>query len=243
MPTITYTCRIIICIMRNKELKFALIKTTPIMVSYFFVSCAYGLIMQKGGFNWIWSALCSMFIYTGAFQMVLASFFASGAALLTVLLTCFFMSTRQIFYGLSYIDDFKKTGKKLPYMIHSLTDETYALLNSITEYPEELDKPKTQFYINVCSQVSWVLGSIVGGLAGNLIPASVNGIDFALTALFITIVVDQWRNTTDHRPALIGGITSLVFLLVVGSDNFLLPSLLVTSGLLILMSRKEVAHE
>lgn len=199
--------------------------------------------MQKGGFNWIWSALCSMFIYTGAFQMVLASFFASGAALLTVLLTCFFMSTRQIFYGLSYIDDFKKTGKKLPYMIHSLTDETYALLNSITEYPEELDKPKTQFYINVCSQVSWVLGSIVGGLAGNLIPASVNGIDFALTALFITIVVDQWRNTTDHRPALIGGITSLVFLLVVGSDNFLLPSLLVTSGLLILMSRKEVAHE
>ncbi len=227
----------------NKEMRFAILKTTPIMVSYFFVSCAYGLVMAQGGFNWIWSAICSVFIYTGAFQMVLASFFASGATIITILLTCAFMSTRQIFYGLSYIDDFKKTGKKLPYMIHSLTDETYALLNSITEYPEELDKSKTQFYINLFSQLSWIIGSIVGGLVGNLIPTEVSGIDFALTALFITIVVDQWRNTKDHGPALIGGICSVIFLFLVGSSNFLLPSLLITTGLLMLSINKEASHE
>lgn len=229
--------------MKNKELKFAFIKCTPIMVSYFFVSCAYGLIMQQGGFNWVWSMLCSTFIYTGAFQMVLATFFASGATIVTVLLTCAFMSVRQIFYGLSYIDDFKKTGKKLPYMIHALTDETYALLNSIDTYPTDLDKSKTQFYIQLVSQLSWIIGSIVGGVAGNLIPANVTGIDFALTALFITIVVDQWRHTKDHQPALIGSMSAIVFLLVLGSSNFLLPTLLVTCGLLMLVARKEKAYE
>ena len=233
---------IIVTIM-NKEIRFALLKTSPIMVSYFFVSCAYGLVMAQGGFGWIWSAICSMFIYTGAFQMVLASFFATGATIFTVLLTCAFMATRQIFYGLSYLDDFKNTGKKLPYMIHSLTDETYALLNSITEYPSDLDKPKTQFYIQLFSQLSWILGSIVGGLAGNLIPTNIQGIDYALTALFITIVVDQWRNTKDHGPAIIGGVCSILFLLLIGADNFLLPSLLVASGLLMLGINKGGSHE
>ena len=110
----------------KKEMKFAFVKTSPIMVSYFFVSCAYGLVMAQGGFGWVWSMLCSMFIYTGAFQMVLASFFASGVAFVTVIFTCVFMAARQIFYGLTYVEDFKKPGKTLPYMIHTLTEETYA---------------------------------------------------------------------------------------------------------------------
>lgn len=223
----------------KKEVKFAFVKTSPIMVSYFFVSCAYGLVMAQGGFGWVWSMLCSTFIYTGAFQMVLASFFASGAAFVTVILTCAFMATRQIFYGLTYVEDFKKTGKKLPYMIHTLTDETYALLNSITEYPKDMKKENIQFYIQLFSQLSWIAGSVSGGLAGNLIPSSVTGIDYALTALFITIVVDQYRNASNHQPALIGGICSVFFLIVLGSDAFLLPSLLVTSGLLMLFAKKQ----
>lgn len=222
----------------NKELKFALIKTFPIMISYFFVSCAYGLVMAKGGFNALWSLLCSTFIYTGAFQMVLASFLASGASVITIMLTCAFMSIRQVFYGLTYVDDFKKCGRKLPYMIHTLTDETYALLNSIGEYPNDLDKSKTQFYIQISSHFSWILGSLLGGLIGNLIPSSVVGIDYALTALFITIVVDQLRNKVNRIPALVGFLCSIVFLVVVGSENFLLPSLLLTSGLLTLMIKR-----
>lgn len=225
----------------GKELKFAFGKSVPIMISYFFVSVAYGLVMQRGGFGWIWSAVCSMFVYTGAFQFVLASFLAAGASVITIALTCLFMSSRQIFYGLSYIDDFKKSGKRLPYMIHALTDETYALYNSITEYPQDLDQSKVQFWIGLCSQLSWIAGSIVGGIAGNIIPASLQGVDFALTALFITIVIDQWRASRNHAPALIGVGCSVIFLLVLGADRFLLPSLIVTSGLLMIAGGGEKA--
>lgn len=94
----------------KKEVKFAFVKTSPIMVSYFFVSCAYGLVMAQGGFGWVWSMLCSTFIYTGTFQMVLASFFSSGAAFVTVILTCVFMSARQIFLCGRFQENREKTA-------------------------------------------------------------------------------------------------------------------------------------
>lgn len=199
--------------------------------------------MQQGGWSWPWAASISVFIYTGAFQFVLASFLTSGASFLTVALTALFMNSRQVFYGLSCIDDFKKTGKKYPYMIQTLTDETYALYNSITEYPADVNKPQAQFYIALLSHMTWLLGTIVGNLAGNLIPSNIRGVDFALTALFITIVIDQWRGTDNHIPALTGAICSVVFLLLLGPDSFLLPSLILTSGLLMLSRKKEAVHE
>lgn len=227
----------------SRTFRFAFVKNLPITVSYFFVSMAFGLVMQQGGWNWPWAASISIFIYTGAFQFVLASFLTSGASFITVALTALFMNSRQVFYGLSYIDDFKKTGKKYPYMIQTLTDETYALYNSIPEYPEDVNKPQAQFYIALLSHMTWLLGTIVGNLAGNLIPSNIKGVDFALTALFITIVIDQWKGTDNHIPALTGGVCSVVFLLLLGPDSFLLPSLILTSGLLMLSKKKEVSHE
>ncbi len=227
----------------NRNFVFALKKSIPITISYFFVAIAYGLVMQQNGYHWLWSVFASIFIYTGAFQFVLASFLGTDASLLTIALTCGFMSTRQIFYGLSYVDDFKKTGKFLPYMIHSLTDESYALYNSIVKYPDTVSKPKAQLYIGILCQAGWVAGSAVGGLVGNLIPSTVQGVDFALTALFITIVVDQWRHTKVHLPALIGLGCAVFFLLFMGKTNFLLPALISTSALLILTARfAEVEH-
>lgn len=227
----------------SETFRFAFIKDLPITVSYFFVSMAFGLVMQQGGWGWTWAASISIFIYTGAFQFVLASFLSTGASFLTVALTALFMNSRQVFYGLSYIDDFKKTGKKYPYMIQTLTDETYALYNSISEYPEGVDKPQAQFYIALLSHLTWLAGTIVGNLAGNLIPSNIQGVDFALTALFITIVIDQWKAAENHMPALTGAICSVVFLILLGPDSFLLPSLIVTSGLLMLGRKKEAAHE
>lgn len=228
---------------KRASFKFAVVKTLPITISYFFVAMAFGLVLRQGGWNWIWAAAISIFIYTGAFQFVLAAFMNAGASFLTVVFTALFMNARQLFYGLSYIDDFQKTGKRFPYMIHSLTDETYALFNSIKEYPDDVDKPDAQFMMAVLCHASWVLGSIVGNLAGGLIPSNIQGVDYALTALFITIFIDQWRGTKNHKPALTGVVCSVLFLILLGPDNFLLPSLIVTTAVLIVSNRKEKAYE
>ena len=224
----------------EKEIRFAFVKTLPIIISYFFISCAYGLFMHNNGYSVIWSLLCSIFIYTGAFQMVLASFLVTNTQAITVILTCILMSIRQVFYGLSYIDDFKKSGKKLPFMIHTLTDETYALLNSIDKYPNELNKANIQFYIQLFSQLSWVLGTIVGSLIGIKFLNNIKGVDFALVAMFITIVVDQFKDTKDKRPLLIALICSSLFLIIFKNESFLLPSLIVTIILLTYLTKKEL---
>ena len=116
------------------------------MVSYFLISTGLGIVLQQTGWNWIWGMAMSVFIYTGAFQFVLASFLSTGASILTVVLTAAFMNSRQIFYGISFLDSFKKTGKWYPYMIHSLTDETYALYSSL-DYPEDIDESRCMLYI------------------------------------------------------------------------------------------------
>lgn len=88
---------------------------------------AYGILLGQGGYNFLWAWFSSAAVYTGAFQFVLATFLTSGASLVTVGLTALFMNSRHIFYGLSFVQDFKKTGKWYPYMIFTLTDETYSL--------------------------------------------------------------------------------------------------------------------
>ena len=72
------------------------------------VSMAYGLMMQEAGFGWGWSLLTSLTVYTGAFQFVLVTFLSSGASFLTIALTALFMNSRQFFYGITFVEDFKQ---------------------------------------------------------------------------------------------------------------------------------------
>lgn len=207
------------------------------MVSYFLISTGLGIVLQQTGWNWIWGMAMSVFIYTGAFQFVLASFLSTGASILTVVLTAAFMNSRQIFYGISFLDSFKKTGKWYPYMIHSLTDETYALYSSL-DYPEDIDQSRCMLYIALLAQGSWVAGTVAGGLLSTVLPGTIEGIDFALTALFITIVMDQWKVNHNHMPVYVAFGISIIFLLLLGGDRFLLPSFAVSAGIVAWMGNR-----
>ena len=91
---------------------------------YFFVSMAYGMMMQKAGFAWYYSLFTSLTVYTGAFQFVLITFLSSGASYLTIAVTALLMNSRQLFYSITFVEDFKRMGRRMPYMIHTMTDET-----------------------------------------------------------------------------------------------------------------------
>lgn len=215
----------------NKILKAAIIKSIPIMCSYFFVSMAYGMMMQEAGFGWYYSIFTSLTVYTGAFQFVLITFLSSGASYLTIAVTALLMNSRQIFYSISFVQDFKKMGRRMPYMIHTMTDETYAVNCTIGE--EGKERYDTMFYVAVLARVSWMAGAVVGGAVGQLIPFQLEGIDFCMTALFIIIFIDQWENTGHHYPAIIGLVTGGVCLLIFGKSAFMLPALIIVSAILI----------
>ena len=221
---------------RQEILKLSFLKSLPILCSYLFIGAAYGILMQQAGFAWFTVALTSMCVYTGAFQFVLTTLMASGASLLTIAVTAFFMNSRQTFYTLTFLDDFSRTGKRKLFMIHSLTDETYAVNCTLALPPGE--KREVMFRIAAFSHLYWICGSLLGALAGQLLPFSAEGIDFCMTALFVIIFLDQWEKAERHFPALLGLTVGIVCLLVFGQGQFMLPALLLVSALLVYDNRR-----
>ena len=220
--------------------KLAFVKSLPIMCSYFFLGAAYGIMMEETGFPWYVALLLSMTVYTGAFQFVLITFLSTGASLLTIAITALLMNSRQSFYSLTFLNDFKRMGKRKLYMIHSLTDETYAV-DCTLELPRK-EKEDTMFGVALLSHCYWMAATVAGAVLGQLIPFELEGIDFCMTALFVIIFMDQWKKASSHIPALAGLTCGIVCLLIFGQSSFILPALLLVSGILFFAGRKEAAE-
>ena len=215
-------------------------KTIPVLVGYLFLGAAYGIMMEETGFPWYVALLLSMTVYTGAFQFVLITFLSTGASLLTIAITALLMNSRQSFYSLTFLNDFKQMGKRKLYMIHSLTDETYAV-NCTLELPRK-EKEDTMFGVALLSHCYWMAATVAGAVLGQLIPFELEGIDFCMTALFVIIFMDQWKKASSHIPALAGLTCGIVCLLIFGQSSFILPALLLVSGILFFAGRKEAAE-
>ena len=224
---------------KNKYIGFAFRQSIPVMLGYIFLGFAFGLLLQDAGYSFWWAFLISVVVYAGSMQFVLVSLLSGGAGLMYTALMTLFINGRHIFYGLSFVEKYKKMGKAYPYMVFSLTDETYSVLCG-TKVPEGMDEGKVFFLISLLNQGYWVLGSVLGALAGSHIAFDSTGIDFSMTALFIVIVVEQWQEQKAHFAALLGGASGIVLLLVLGPDRFILPALC-TCLVVLLVARERVA--
>ena len=215
--------------------KNAFLKSIPIMCSYIFVSMAYGIMMENAGFDWYYSLFVSLTVYTGAFQFVLITFLSGGASIVTIALTALLMNSRQTFYSLTFLKDFQKMGRRKLYMIHTMTDETYAV-NCTLDLPEK-EKEDTMFLVAFFSRCYWMAGAVLGGVIGQLLPFDMEGIDFCMTALFVIIFIDQWEKTRKHIPAMTGLGIGILCLVIFGQKSFMLSALLITSGILVITEK------
>jgi 4-azaleucine resistance transporter AzlC len=171
-------------------------------------------------------------------QYVAVGLMTGGASLITVALTTLMVNARHLFYGVSMIDKYKNVGKRKPYLIFSLTDETYSLLCNDIKDIDEKHKKDYYLFVSLFNHLYWILGTILGVLVGTLINFNTQGIDFALTALFLTVFLEQWMSTKKHTPALIGVLSSVICLLVFGKDNFLIPSMIIITIFLLMFKEK-----
>lgn len=225
-----------------KALRYAFIRTLPVLCGYLFLGLAFGLLLQEGGYDLRWALLISTCVYAGSMQFVMLSFLGTDISLLSVALMTLSVNCRHVFYGLSMLSTYKGMGRVFPYMVFSLTDETYSLQISPEPIPAHLDEKRVRFFMSLLDQVYWVLGSVAGAALGQLLPFDMTGIDFAMTALFVVIFVDQWRAASSHLPAIVGAACALVFLLLLGADSFLLPAL-ITSCVLLLVLQKPITQK
>ncbi len=224
--------------MKAKAFRAAFPYTVPVFMGYLFLGIAFGVLLSSKGYNAIWAAVMSLTCYAGSGQFVGVNLLAAPFAPLHAVLIELMVNCRHLFYGLSLLEPFGRTGKLKPYMVFSLTDETYSLQCGVKP-PEGVDEGWFRFFISILDHSYWIFGSVIGALAGTLIPFDSTGIDFAMTALFTVIFVEQWESADSHLPALTGVAVTAGCLLLFGSENFI-PFALLGIAVILLASRERL---
>jgi Predicted branched-chain amino acid permease (azaleucine resistance) len=223
----------------GRTLRFVVKNTYAIGISWIPIALAFGMIVKNAGYNAAWTALSGVLCPFGTLQMVSFSFVASNVAWGAMLATSLAVSCRHVFYGLSFIEKFKKFGPASGYMIYMLCDELYSVYCGV-DIPDDLDEKQVYLTAAGVLQLYWVALTIISTLIGALIPFDLSGIDFALTALFTVIFIDMFTAGKTKIPAVAGAICGIVCFLIFGAENFLMPALILVCFVLLIM-KKQIA--
>lgn len=211
--------------------------TIPVLLGYVPLGIAFGLMMVNAGYNVIWAIISSVSIFSGTGQFVETSFLQAQTALYEVAVIIIILNSRMMFYGLSFLDRYREMGMRKWYLIFALTDETYALL-CVQQTPEGVRESDFMLAISFLNHIYWIVGGIIGAVAGSLISFDISGIDFIMTTLFVVLAINQWKAYKSHEPVFIGLIGSVGALLIFGPDNFMIPALIIITVILIIRRRK-----
>ena len=226
--------------MKN-TLKSAFLDTIPVLTGYVCLGFGFGILMKSAGFGILHAFVMSLLIYAGSMQYVAVGLLSGGVSLFTAAITTLLVNARHLFYGISMLDKYKDVGKRKAYLIFALTDETYSLLCTHPPHIEAGQIHNYYLFVSLLDHLYWVTGSVLGAVAGTLLHFNTEGVDFALTALFVTIFLDQWLSAKKHAPAIIGIIASVACLLIFGSENFLIPTMLIIA-LALCLYKEEACH-
>ncbi len=225
--------------MTGKAFRKAFKDSLPIMAGYLALGIGYGVLLQSKGFSFWWAILMSVTMFAGSGQYAGVDFMAGGASLLTTAFMTLIINCRHFFYGVSLLDKYRGTGIVKPYLIFGLTDETYSI-TATTVLEEGINKKKYYFFLTALNHSYWITGCILGAVLGMFLPFSSEGIDFAMTALFIVIMVEQWLTNKEHLPAVLGVATTVVCLVAFGAEYFIIPSMaFIAIELMLLRKRLE----
>ena len=223
--------------MTKKTFKRAFKDSLPVLAGYLALGIGFGVLLQSKGYSFLWALLMSCTIYAGAGQYAAVDLLSSGASLITTALMTLLINARHFFYGFSLLDKYKGTGKAKPYLIFGLTDETYSLVCT-AKLDDTVNHKKYYFFLTALDQLYWITGCTLGALLGEFIPFNSTGIEFAMTAIFVVIFVEQWISTKEHLPAILGALTTLVCMFVFGKQLFIIPSMILIAIELVAFRKK-----
>ncbi len=203
----------------------ALPHTIPVLSGYIVLGSAYGILMNSKGISLLWIVFSSVFIYAGSMQFVTVALLATGFDPVAAFTMTLAVNARHLFYGISFLEKYRNMGRIKPYLVFSLTDETFSLLCS-TKAPLEVSEKWFYFYISLLNHIYWITGSILGAILGGVLRFETRGLEFVLTSLFIVIFISQWRTARNHIPAIIGVLCAVICRLVFGANDFIIPSMI-----------------
>lgn len=215
----------------KSSFKKAFFDALPVLAGFIVLGIAYGMLFVEKGYQWYYAVLSSLLIYAGSAQFVAVSLLATDINLINLFLIIFVINIRYIFYGISMLNRYNKANKVKSFLIFGLTDETFALL------VDSKQDDKYMFFVTLLNYIYWALGTFVGSIISSDVVFNTRGLDFILTALFVTIFINQWRKAKNRLPLLLGFIISGV-MLIIFKNYFIIPALLVLLVVVLLFKNK-----
>ncbi len=207
-----------------RALKAAFPNTIPVLTGFLVLGMAYGVLMQQKGYGVQWSVLMSAVAFCGSMQFVAITLLTTAFHPVQALLLSIMVNARHLFYGLSMLDKYKGAGKIKGFLIYTLCDETFSIVSSVNP-PDGVERTPFYFFISLLHYLYWITGTFLGGLLGNFIKFSTQGLDFVLTALFVVLFMEQMKQPENRAFGLISIVGTVIGLFVFGADNVVLPSM------------------
>ena len=205
----------------------------PIMFGFVPLGIAFGLLFQELGYPWYFASLMGIIVYAGAAQFMAIGFISAGLGIIEIAMSTFFLNSRHMFYGLAFLESFGNWNLRKLYLIFGMTDETYALMTTI-KVPKNFNKERYYLYITLFAQIYWVLGCTIGAISSGFLTFNTDGMEFAATALFVVLLIEQWIMVRRLLPFILGFIAS-IFALLFFVDHMLLIAILISIGSIILL--------
>lgn len=213
-------------------LKAAFPATIPVLTGCGCLGLSYGLLMAANGYGPLWSTLMSAIGFGGSMQYVAITLLVTAFDPLQAFLLALMVNARHIFYGLGVLDKYRGLGKVRPFLIYLLTDETFSLVSTL-EPPEGVARKDFYFWISLLNYSYWVAATALGGLLGRFLIFDTTGLDFALTALFVVLFLEQWKKKENRPAGMIGIACAAVSLVVFGADWLILPAMILILAVLL----------
>ena len=227
---------------RRRTFAAAFPYTVPIMAGFLFLGMTYGMNMKANGFSFIYPMLMSLTIFAGSMEFVAGNLLLGSFEPVSVFLLTLVINARHLFYGISMLDKYRDTGAKKPYLIFGLCDESFSI-NYSAKIPPDTDRGLFMFYVTLLNHLYWVTGATLGGIFGSFITFNTEGLDFAMTALFVVIFLEQWLKEKNHISSILGIGATAICLIIFGKDSFIIPSLVLILTALLLMRQNLLNKE
>lgn len=213
----------------KKTIKKSFIDSLPVMAGYIFMGMGFGVLLQKNGYSFIWAGIMALTIVSGSMQYVAVDLLASGASFITTAIMTLAINARYFFYGLSMLGKYREVKRGRWYLIATLTDETFSLTSTFDDNaPENAGVSRHGYYflVSAMNHSYWIIGCVLGALIGGMTSFNTAGVEFAMTALFVTIFIDQWMSGQNRGFAVFSTVLSVVLLLIL-HDNFVIPTMII----------------
>lgn len=212
----------------------------PVLLGYLAIGSAFGFLLADAGYPWWLALVMSVIMFAGAGQYIAVGLFAAGTTLWEAVLVQLVVNARHIAYGLSMMNRFKDSGPMRWYLIFGMTDETFALLSSLPENHNGGERIRFMFLVTLLDHSYWIIGGLIGAIAGTLLPFSTEGIAFALTALFIVLMIEQIQRVRRPGIFIISAVLAVICVMLLPSRVSLLAAMALSLGISAMLPKAKV---